>query len=140
VPARVVGNARRTPTGARRVELAERMMTELNELLMMRGHDVTPVAGDVRRGFTIRVNDQTSQVLFTERLNSSFSPPSADGETVVLTLDISGAVPEGCSVIDLIDRRVYGSGEAVLDSVREFCRKRGIRFEPGPWRYRGGLI
>jgi hypothetical protein len=28
----------------------------------------------------------------------------------------------------------------VLDSVREFCRKRGIRFEPGPWRYRGGLV
>jgi hypothetical protein len=24
--------------------------------------------------------------------------------------------------------------------VREFCRKRGIRFEPGPWRYTGGLL
>jgi hypothetical protein len=28
----------------------------------------------------------------------------------------------------------------VLDSAREFCRKRGIRLEPGPWRYRAGLI
>jgi hypothetical protein len=28
----------------------------------------------------------------------------------------------------------------VLDAVREFCRKRGIRFEPGPWSYPGGLI
>ena len=28
-------------------------------------------------------------------------------------------------------RRVHGSGGAVLDSVREFCRKRGIKLEPG---------
>jgi hypothetical protein len=35
---------------------------------------------------------------------------------------------------------VHGSGGVVLDSVREFCRKRGIRFEPGPWRYREGLV
>ena len=31
------------------------------------------------------------------------------------------------------------AGGEVLDAVREFCRKRGIRFEPGPWRYSGGL-
>jgi hypothetical protein len=24
--------------------------------------------------------------------------------------------------------------------VREFCRKRGIKLEPGPWKYPGGLI
>jgi hypothetical protein len=35
---------------------------------------------------------------------------------------------------------VHGSGGVVLDSVREFCRKRGIKLEPGPWTYRGGLI
>ena len=43
-------------------------------------------------------------------------------------------------MLDLLERRVHGSGGVVLDSVREFCRKRGIRFEPGPWRYRGGLL
>ena len=43
-------------------------------------------------------------------------------------------------MLDLLACRVHGDGGVVLESVREFCRKRGIRFEPGPWRYRGGLV
>ena len=66
--------------------------------------------------------------------------PATDGEIVVLTLTVAGEPPPGCSVLDLVGRRVYGSGGIVLDSVREHCRKRGVRFEPGPWRYRGGLV
>ena len=59
----------------------------------------------------------------------------------MLTLETSGDVPEGTAVFDLLARRIHGAGEpAVVDTVREFCRKRGIRFEPGPWRYTGGLI
>ena len=56
---------------------------------------------------------------------------------VVLTLDVRGDVPEGVAVIDLLGRRVHGSGGVVLDSVREFCRKRGIKLEPGPWKLPG---
>ena len=48
-----------------------------------------------------------------------------------------GDVPDGVAVLDLLGRRVHGSGGVVLDSVREFCRKRGIRFEPGPWKLPG---
>ena len=58
----------------------------------------------------------------------------------MLTLRLEGDPPGGCSVLDLLGRRVHGSGGILLESAREFCRKRGIRFEPGPWRYRGGLI
>jgi hypothetical protein len=63
-----------------------------------------------------------------------------DGPAVVLALDVRGDVPHGVTVLDLLGRRVHGSGGAVLDSVREFCRKRGIQFEPGPWSYPGGFI
>jgi len=49
-------------------------------------------------------------------------------------------VPSEVAVIDLDARQVHGHGGVVLDSVREFCRKRGIRLEPGPWRYPGGLV
>ena len=66
--------------------------------------------------------------------------PETDGEVVVLTLWLSGEPPAGCAVLDLLERRVHGDGSIVLDSVREFCRKRGIRLEPGPWRYSGGLV
>jgi hypothetical protein len=53
---------------------------------------------------------------------------------------VRGDVAEGVAVIDLMARRLHGSGGVVLDSVREFCRKRGIKLEPGPWSYPGGLI
>jgi len=65
---------------------------------------------------------------------------AGEGETVVLTLELAGEPPEGCAVLDLLERGAHGEGGVLLDSVREFCRKRGIRFQPGPWRYRGGLV
>jgi hypothetical protein len=63
-----------------------------------------------------------------------------EGPAVVLALDVRGDVPEGVAVIDLLGRRLHGTGGVVLDSVREFCRKRGIKLDPGPWSYPGGLI
>ena len=63
-----------------------------------------------------------------------------DAPAVVLTLEVRGDVTDGVAVIDLVGRRVHGSGGVVLDSVREFCRKRGIKLEPGPWGYPGGLV
>jgi hypothetical protein len=60
---------------------------------------------------------------------------------VALTLEYSGGEPpEGSAVLDLLARQIHGRRGIVPDTVREFCRKCGIRFEPGPWRYRGGLI
>jgi hypothetical protein len=44
-------------------------------------------------------------------------------------------------VLDLLARRAHGFRDGLVAcSVREFCRKRGIRFEPGPWRYGGGFV
>ena len=79
-------------------------------------------------------------MLFAEKIDAKFEPPETDGEVVALTLGVAGEPPAGCAVLDLVARRAYGEGGVVLDSVREHCRKRGIRLEPGPWRYRGGLI
>ena len=59
---------------------------------------------------------------------------------MVLALDVRADVPDGVAVIDLLGHTLHGSGGVVLDSVREFCRKRGIKLEPGPWSYPGGLI
>ena len=79
-------------------------------------------------------------MVFVENVDAKFERPEADGEVIVLTLALAGNPPEGCAVLDLLARRVYGEGGVVLDSVRELCRKRGIRLEPGPWRYRSGLV
>jgi hypothetical protein len=107
------------------------MIDDLHELLALRGHAVSAISEGDTRGFEV----ERTQVLFTPAFRGSSSGPA-----VILTLEMRGDVPDDVAVIDLVGRRVYGTGDIVLDSVREFCRKRGIRLEPGPWRYPGGLV
>jgi hypothetical protein len=104
------------------------MIHDLHELLVLRGHAASAIEDD---GFEI----EGTRVAFLESFRGGVEAPA-----VVLALDVRGDIPDGVAVIDLIGRRVHGTGGVVLDSVREFCRKRGIRLEPGPWSYPGGLV
>jgi len=131
VPAKVTGTSSHKLSDSRRLEIAQRMIDDLHELLALRGHAVSAISEGDPRGFEV----EGAQVLFTPAFRGTEEAPA-----VVLTLEVRGDVPEGVAVLDLVARRVHGSGGVVLDSVREFCRKRGIRLEPGPWRYPGGLV
>ncbi|MCY4087317.1 MAG: hypothetical protein OXG37_10700 [Actinomycetia bacterium] len=138
VPARAAGRAQRPPSRARQLELAQRMLEELHELLALRGHAVTPLPDG---GLELQIEGRTARVLFVERLEADARVGAEEGETVVMAFEFAGAPPTGVTVLDLLERTLHGSAEGVLvETVREFCRKRGIRFSPGPWRYRGGLI
>ena len=132
VPAKVTGSSSHRLSRQRQVELGRRMIDDLRELLALRGHEVSAVEGGEERGFEV---DGTRVV---------FVPAYRGGRAgeVVLALEAEGDVEENAVVLDLLARRIHGSGDGgvVLDAVREFCRKRGIRFEPGPWRYPGGLV
>ena len=139
VPARTIGHASRTPSRGRQVELGRRIVDELEEVLRLSGIDTGPL-GEGLHGFEVTGAEGPGRVVFVETIAKGAAVPAGDGETVVLTLDASGDAPTGCAVLDLVGRRVTGEGDVLLDSVREFCRKRGIRFEPGPWRYGGGLV
>jgi hypothetical protein len=129
VPAKVTGSSSHKVSRARQVELGRRMIDDLLELLVLSGHEPSRLED----GFAVN----GVRVLFREAFDGDAEAPA-----VVLTLEHAGGdVGEGIAVLDLLARRLHGSAEpAVLDTVRELCRKRGIRFEPGPWRYRGGLI
>jgi acetyltransferase-like isoleucine patch superfamily enzyme/glycine cleavage system H lipoate-binding protein len=129
VPARVTGSSSHMVSRARQIELGRRMIDDLHELLALRGHDVSAIGDGETRAFEVAGVTVAFAPAFTE----------ASPEAVVLTLEMRGEPPDGVAVLDLVERRLHGSGGLVLDSVREFCRKRGIRLEPGPWRYRGGL-
>jgi acetyltransferase-like isoleucine patch superfamily enzyme len=130
VPARVTGSSSHKVSRPRQIELGRRMIDDLHELLALRGHEVTAISDGDTRGFEVG------------GVAVAFAPSFTDASpaAVVLTLEMRGEPVEGVAVLDLLERTVHGSGGVVLDSVREFCRKRGIRFEPGPWRYRGGLV
>ena len=139
VPARPIGQARRQPARPRQVELARRIVDDLEEVLRLSGVETGPLLEKDAYGFELTGPEGPGRVLFQERAAPAALTAGA-GDTVVLTLEASGDPPERCAVLDLLARRVHGGGGMLLDSVREFCRKRGIRFEPGPWRYDGGLI
>jgi acetyltransferase-like isoleucine patch superfamily enzyme len=140
VPARVTGHARRERSAGEQARIAERLVAELEELLALRGHAVSRLP-EPAVGFELEAAEGRGTILFVERLGADDPLPAAAGELVVLTLRLDPRdLPARCAVLDLRERTLHGAGEVVLDSVREFCRKRGMRFAPGPWRYRGGLI
>jgi acetyltransferase-like isoleucine patch superfamily enzyme len=128
VPAKATGSSSHKLSDARRVELARRFVDDLHELLALRGHAVSAIEDD---GFEV----EGTRVCFQESYRGGVEAPA-----VVLALEVKGDVPDGVAVVDLLGRQLHGEGEVVLDSVREFCRKRGIKLEPGPWSYPGGLI
>ena len=129
VPARVTGSSSHKVSRARQTELGRRMIDDLHELLGLHGHEVSAIDDGETRAFEV------------EGVNVAFDRPSRR-RARRQSFSRSRYKPNfpGVAVLDLVERRVHGSGGVVLDSVREFCRKRGIRFEPGPWRYRGGLL
>jgi acetyltransferase-like isoleucine patch superfamily enzyme len=137
VPAKVVGVSARPVPRTRQPQLVRRLLDDFRELLELRGVDV---AAGSDHSLAVRTDGKKSVVLFLQKVDAKFEPPEIDGEVVVLTLEVAGDPPMRCAVLDLVARRAYGEGGVVLESVREFCRKRGIRLEPGPWRYRGGLL
>ena len=130
VPAKVTGSSSHNVSRARQIELGRRMIDDLHELLALRGHEVSAISDGENRGFDIG----GVHVVFIPTFSA------ATPEAVVLTLELRAQPAEGVAVLDLLERKLHGSGGIVLESIREFCRKRGIRFEPGPWRYRDGLL
>jgi acetyltransferase-like isoleucine patch superfamily enzyme len=139
VPARVAGDAQRPLTRARQLEVAGRMLDELHELLVLKGQRA--IALEVVRGFALETSEGAWHVLLVDRDAGPADLPAGTAGTVVLTLERGdGEVPAGWAVLDLVGRTIEGEDGPVVDSVREFCRKHGIRLRPGPWRYRGGLV
>jgi acetyltransferase-like isoleucine patch superfamily enzyme len=141
VPAKATGSARHALSRARQAELGRRMIDDLHELLALNGHSVSAIDQGDAPGFDVEVDGSAVSVRFVSSFRGAQDLPSEGAESVVLTLEVRDAeLPPRTAVLDLLERRVHGEGGVALESVREFCRKRGIRFEPGPWRYRGGLV
>ena len=137
VPAKPTGSSRHSLSRARQEELGRRMIDDLHELLALNGQSVSAIEDAV---FSVDVEGTPVDVRFVPVFRGA-QDLASDRESVVLTLEARGKeVPPGVAVLDLLGRRVHGEGGVVLESVREFCRKRGIRLEPGPWRYPGGLV
>lgn len=134
VPARVVRNAARTMTPAQQEQTARQMLREFRELLELRDCAVTMSEDDA---FVLRHADEDYLVALR---GYGSSPAMAAQSGVLWTLDSRQDRGDGWTVFSLLEKKVSGAGGVVAETSREFLRKRGIRFTPGPWRYREGLI
>ena len=130
VPAKATGSSSHKLSDARRLELARRIdrrPARAARAPRPRGVRDRGATGLRGRGHAGRLHAELPRRRRRRRPSCSRSTSAATSRT---------ASP--CSTS--LGRRVHGSGGVVLDSVREFCRKRGIKLEPGPWSYPGGLV
>jgi len=141
VPARVVREAARPPDRRRQVQIAHTMVREFQELLALKGCQVAALAPASLSGFTAARAGKRFGLLFVERYPAPGAALCPADESVIWTLDAGDAgPPPGGTLMDLLAKRVAGPGGVFVDAAREFLRKRGIRCEPGLWRYHPDLI
>ncbi len=134
VPAQVVRHIEQ-PSRAQQIEI---MRAQLAELAQALGESGRPVAARESGEVTILELDSGESIRFAPDWNAAVV--SAAERVVVLTFaeeEISSLAPSA-TIFDLAGSRVYGKQDALSDDVREFCRRRGIRFRPYAWRHRVG--
>jgi acetyltransferase-like isoleucine patch superfamily enzyme len=136
VPAKVVRDSVRKLDRTQQLRIARQMIRDFRELLHLKGVAASPVVDDC---FTVSLEDRVVNFAFHDVYYNA--PDGSDlSPSVFWTLESKAAPPEGTSLFNLLLKTVQGPGGVFEDSSREFLRKRGIRFEPGPWRYSRGLI
>lgn len=115
VPAKKIGDVNRPTSPEAKERIFKRLMQEMREEI-----------GEQPEGVP---------VLFQKKLDTA----SLISPAIVLTFAVGGEdifTLDGVTVFDLSAYRVLGSESAASDEVRNFLRKRGIRFSPIYWRYR----
>ncbi|MFQ5665248.1 MAG: E3 binding domain-containing protein [Candidatus Binatia bacterium] len=121
--------------------------TRVEQLTMLREHFMPALTAALRgRGYSVvqRADGETTTLAIDDaaevQLRASWEPTAAGPHVermIVLAFAGTAARPlaPGVTLFDLLDGRVLGVQDALSDEVREFCRRRGIRFRPFAWRY-----
>jgi acetyltransferase-like isoleucine patch superfamily enzyme len=140
VPARVLREATRPLDRQRQREIVGTMIREYRDLLLHKGFDVSVLRHDGLPGFQLQHEGKYFRLEFAENDKASATDDSFD-QLVLWTFENSGVEPLPRRVVmNLLAKTTRGVSGLFAESTREFLRKRGIRLEPGPWRYRGGLV
>jgi acetyltransferase-like isoleucine patch superfamily enzyme len=138
VPVHVIKHAA-TLTLAEQIAVMRRQLPELSETLRDKGFTVQE---DVREEtFVIEEGAKRRAVAFIPRTDAAFVAAlraRSYTRVVVLSFDpaaLAAAGVPGVTIFDLAGQQVSGAQDTFSDEVREFCRRRGIRFRPFAWRH-----
>lgn len=141
VPAKVVHNSSRELTPLQQERITKEIIRDFQCLLSAKGYHVAPLTTMKSPGFTVTYEDRKYHLTFLRTFDDLIAIDESADEIAVLTFEVGKTmVPNNYMVFDLLKRRVYGGSGIWYETTREYLRKRGITFEPGPWRYEGGLI
>jgi acetyltransferase-like isoleucine patch superfamily enzyme len=135
VPAQVIRHLK-LPSRSEQVEIFRARLTDLVRVLEERGYLVKAAENDDGIVFQI---DGDALIRFTN--SAEWSNTGSDGRRLILLAFPAAprdSAPPGVTLFDLTASRVAGLQDPLSDEVREFCRRRGIRFRPFAWRYRVG--
>lgn len=132
VPATVVRHVVR-PAHEERVRMMRDALRDLAGVLADRGRSVRAV--EEAEVFTLEIDDGAT-VCFSPAWPADEGARKR-GRTIHLTLErrLEPDLPAGATLFDLGESRVFGCQDLLSDEIREFCRRRGIRFRPFAWRY-----
>ncbi|MFZ1086549.1 MAG: biotin/lipoyl-containing protein [Terracidiphilus sp.] len=137
VPASVIRDAFKLLSRKQQIQIARQMVYDFRELLLLKGYDVSQAEYD---GFTLKYENRICRLYFMETCLTDAIDFTSNNEIVIWSLDaFDGPISTG-AVFNLLAKTMLGEGGVFTETAREFLRKRGIRFQPGPWRYRHGLI
>jgi acetyltransferase-like isoleucine patch superfamily enzyme len=130
VPAQVIRHVK-PPSRKEQIELIRQRLPELEAILREQGNGAT----SSERGGVVTIEAGChGYVCFVPSWPMKLPERS---RLVVLTF-LDGkepAIRSGTTLFDLSVPRVIGEQDRFSDEVREFCRRRGIRFRPFAWRY-----
>jgi acetyltransferase-like isoleucine patch superfamily enzyme len=132
VPAQVIRHIVPPSRGEQIGIVRDRLMPDLTAALRERGRQVSHHA----EGDTVTLElVEGAAVQFLPLWDSATLPKRR--RVVVLTFADAAApvAPPGATLFDLAAGRVVGIQDELSDDVREFCRRRGVRFRPFAWRH-----
>jgi hypothetical protein len=139
-PARVIGEAQQTLSPQRQMGRAREMFDDLFRLLSAKGYEIQALTLEENQAFKVKhAGVEFGLVLQTGTLSNV---PEKDTNWVVWNLGPSAQTPNnGLVVMDLLTPQMGGTGNPIwTGTVCEYLRKRGLKIQPTPWRYQGGLI
>jgi acetyltransferase-like isoleucine patch superfamily enzyme len=137
VPAREIRDAARRLDREKQIRIARQMVRDLQDWLALRGYEVHAQNED---SFMLMYENKRFRLVFTEHFTSADQMQMDADEGMIWALETQDNAPPGCTVVNLLEKTIQGTGGLAAESAREFLRKRGIRCQPQPWRYRQGLL
>jgi acetyltransferase-like isoleucine patch superfamily enzyme len=140
VPAKVVRDARKNLSERERRERFQTLQERFKAMLVARGIEVWEEEGEPGRTFRFCHEGEEQRVTFSEAFVSGPGSSARGGVTTIVALEGGDAPVSPAVLFDLTRRRVVGQPTPVSEGVREFLRKAGIKLEPWPWRYQGGIL